>query len=419
MTRRETPVPLRPSKTARLAQRASSSAPAQSRACRGAAAQLSALHFTLRRGPPLPAERPAAESVRSAPTRSGGDEPVVQRIAWHEKDHGKANAKNSPAIDLGKVAVGNPEAISVAGYAFQAPVYRLPEQQAADKPKTIVGIAGAMAGLIHPAKPSFLKKSQLENNIGIAATVPFADLVQSVQNPQKRNIYLGGIDPYIVRAPGAIQGGGTIAIDYQFGADSYGYIVRIEQEGKSYGMDEDRGQEALAAKQRTKLDEGSLDDPLFEKFASAHDTANPNENIADLASEGTAGDALALAQGATDANLEKLKQKSNRLDAVARIGGEGARWRCVRNLAEQGKLTNNSLFYTAEPEVQGVSIGMTFQVLWGRWASNFGLAFDIADDKVAEVIEAEYVREKQIAEDKRQIVTRPDDQLTDADYDLD
>ena len=73
--------------------------------------------------------------------------------------------------------------------------------------------------------------------------------------------------------------------------------------------------------------------------------------------------------------------EEHNLDAYTKIGGEGARWICVRNHA--ANLQNDSMFFTTVDEKQVLQI--TFVELWLNWVGAFGPRYDIPD---ADVIKA-------------------------------
>ena len=322
----------------------------------------------------------SGEQLRRAP---------VQRVAWHNKASGTAAMNTVPSF----AGLQNNNAmadISVSGYPFQGHQYELGPVNGATKIDVLTRIAEAVGGKTYPESGKFLKKSQLQ---GIPVDHSLVD-ANTIANVSKRNIYRGGVDPFLVRASGLFNGF-EVALHYQFGVDSYGYVVKIEQENKTYTMHPERGQEALSNAQRGPLQAGANADPLFDKYASAHDTA-ADEVIADTASRPTSEEALPPVPGAdvprplgpTDAyvtsGLQVLGGRGKRLDAMTKLAGEGARWECVRRHAT--RLRNSSRFYTRHPDGSRRKAYITFERLWGMWGSHFNSEFNIANARVVQVI---------------------------------
>lgn len=342
---------------------------------------------------------------------------LYQRIAWHEKNNGTASAQAAPNIST-VTDKGQTTPINVASYMFNGPMYDLSQSSAsANKTELITDIAAKIGTIKHPTNNQFLTKKQLEVSLGINQTIPHGNINTVLPTAGKQNIYKGSLDPYIIRASGKTTSNEKLALNYQFGRDSYGYIVKIEQEDKTYTMHDGRGQEELAKDQIKELTKGTEDKPLFDQFSSAHDTGNSEESISEVASKSTLDKELTLYPSSKKKDrqkqVSKLEEKSKRLDAVAKIGGEGARWKCVRKLAQTGKLTNGSRFYTKNYHAREEGyIGITFQTLWGVWASEFDSAFDIEDSKVVEVLLDLYDLEDQ------RIITMKEKDITNNDCSL-
>lgn len=347
----------------------------------------------------------------SAGQASDGEEDgPIQRVAWDNVANGTANLAGAVPPFQGLQNPGQLTAINVSGYQFNGPLYTLPDvAHQASKDKTVIAVAAAIGGLGLPTSDSFLKKKQLETNIGIQGTVGPNTLTGN-----KKNIYKGGLDPFLVRVGGTYgaAGAGTrIDLYYQFGVDSYGYITKIEQDGQQYEMNAERGQDPLGKAQKGKLQEGATNDPLFNQFSSGHDTSDPNALIKNKANQSTTdgatnmdlthdpnavgGDFGGMTGGLfgleenhsfVTGNQTRLNEKSDRLDAVAKLGGEGARWECVRNHVDH--LKNSSRFYRTDPNNAANVLFMTFQTLWGQWANLFQSKFNIDDGEVANVINA-------------------------------
>jgi hypothetical protein len=340
---------------------------------------------------------------------------TVQRIAWHEKANGTGQAAGAPNINVVN-NTGATQQINVSGYMFDGPMYTLPEvTNADDKVDLVADISAGIGGMTNPTNDRFLSKRQLERNLTINQTVPFANI--GAMTPANQNIYRGRLDPYSIKAAGQTIENERIALHYQFGVDSYGYIVKIEQEGKTYTMHGGRGQEALSKDQVAELSKGNTTGPEMDQFSSAHDTGDADESIAEVASQSTEDRDLTLYPMSKKKNrvrqIGKLEEKSKRLDAIAKIGGEGARWQCVREQAKAGKLTNGTRFYALNwYNGNNGYVGMTFQDLWGGWATDFNSDFDIDDDTVRDKLLELY----DMNDDR--IVTMEDEDITDKDYSL-
>lgn len=343
---------------------------------------------------------------------------VYQRIAWHEKAHGSANALNTPNIN-GVNDTGGTTSLSVAGYPFTGPLYAMDESTGAeDKTALITDIASKIGSVTYPENDTFLTKKQLETTLGINNTIPHGNINTAIVNGNHRTIYRGALDPFIVRAPGKTKDNEKIALHYQFGKDSYGYIVKIEQDGKEYTMHAGRGQKELVEEQKKELAKSTEDQPLFNQFSSAHDTETPDENISEVASKSTTDKDLKLYPRSKKQDrvkeVSKLEEISKRLDAVTKIGGEGARWQCVREQAGNKTLTNETRFYTINHHNgnQGY-VGITFKTLWGMWASEFDSKFNITNATVIQKLLELYD-----SDDTRIINIQEDEDLKDDDYSL-
>ena len=93
--------------------------------------------------------------------------------------------------------------------------------------------------------------------------------------------------------------------------------------------------------------------------------------------------------GSTNISKDTEGDEEHNLDAYTKIGGEGARWQCVRNHAS--KLQNDSLFFYAVDKDNVASI--TFVQLWLNWAGAFGKRYDIPDADVIKAMKGTIVGE--------------------------
>jgi len=381
------------------------------------AGKLSQLAALTGNSPTTAAQRRMADMAHAAPPDGHCAGGVAQRIAFHERANGTAAVNGLGAI-AGVAAVGDTD-INVAGYNYRGPQYTLTEETgAASKVALIAQVATTVGGLAHPVNTKFLTKRNLETDLDIQATVTHANInLQWPGQLGKQNTYRGNLDPYILRVPGKTVDGEKLALHYQFGRDSYGYITKVEQDGTLMSMHGGRGQEEFISDQKKALGRDTTERAELHVFSSAHDTENASESIADVASQSITDKELTLYPASKkkgrEAQIGKLAERSKRIDAVAKIGGEGARWQCVRDHAAAGKLTNGTRFYTINYHAGSKGyVGMTFEKLWGSWGTDFQFAFNITDDAVRDKLLDLYD-----LEDGR-IEILKDEDLNDADYSL-
>ena len=344
---------------------------------------------------------------------------TLQRVAWHQKDQGKDALTSAVQAPAGLVT-GPLTPFSVGGYTFEGYQYDLPAVDRTTKTEVLTGIAAAIGATAFPRSSKFLTKKHLQKNLKLEASVDPGD--GKVADATKKNLYLSLIDPFLVGASGKF-GGSTITLSYQFGVDSYGYVVKIKQEGQTYSMHAGRGQTELADAQLAALtaavQAGKGPDPSLSMFGSAHDTHAPDEVIAGPASLSTTeplparpgAGGLAANDPYVTGSIAVLGGRNKRLDAMTKLAGEGARWQCVRLHAEH--LRNSSRFYTGHPTLPAQKAYITLSSLWGTWGTKFGYAFNVPNRKVADVILANI-------NDTALIGTMTDqDAASDAHFDLD
>jgi hypothetical protein len=303
---------------------------------------------------------------------------ALQRVPWHEKDQGVPARMNGVPALAGVANPGQTMSFSVSGYDFAGHRYDLAPVNGATKTETLAAIAAAVGGQTYPASEKFLKKSQLQS-IGAGGSVALNTLAAA-----KRNLSRQGIDPFLVKAPGTFNGV-PLTLYYQFGVDSYGYVVKVEQGNRLFSMHSARGQDELPDAQEARLQTGAGADPLYEMYSSAHHTDAPDEKIGDTAALPTSDPLPAAGPDFVTGGKAVLGGKSKRLDAVTKLAGEGARWQCVRLHAAH--LRDSSRFYT---QLQGDTrkAYITLERLWGTWGAKFGSAFNIPNDTVKQVISA-------------------------------
>ena len=211
--------------------------------------------------------------------------------------------------------------------------------------------------------------------------------VNTKGNPDrgKLNNYDAVTDPFRIKIGGSYNGR-PLAAHYQYAKSSYGYIVKIEQDGESYEMDQERGRyDASLGARHAAGGELPLSNPLFKLFASGHD--EDDEAVHETASQGVTDADVGLTDPAR--RQSGLKERSRRLDAVTKIAGEGARWQAVRALAQAGHLKSSSRFWCpqdpAAADLPTTPIYyITFKTLWGSWGRVFDSKFNITDAVLAD-----------------------------------
>lgn len=113
---------------------------------------------------------------------------------------------------------------------------------------------------------------------------------------------------------------------------------------------------------------GKLQD---KQFNTAHDTTN-NARIMEIANQ-----AIEDVGSATtaDEKQERIDNNSMRVDALTKIGAEGARFQCVREHADTIK--NNTIFYSDVKQA-----GVKFCELWSTWKAQFEMKFNISNQDI-------------------------------------
>lgn len=155
-------------------------------------------------------------------------------------------------------------------------------------------------------------------------------------------------------------------IKYKFSHQEPGYITNINfgpANSNNYTLTD-----------KSKNPNGQL---LDKQFNTAHDTTEPSK-IADIANRPLANinpsDTPAQQQQNIDSN-------SISVDALAKIGAEGARFQCVRNNLDT--LRNNTIFYSDTKQA-----GVTFSDLWATWDKSFGKKYNISNYDIVSKFDA-------------------------------
>lgn len=143
-----------------------------------------------------------------------------------------------------------------------------------------------------------------------------------------------------------------LQLRYQHARQFTGYVVALK----------DTSNEALQTLSPMDVPKGSQD-PMRDgfKYSNRHD---------DKDSGGIAG----LTSGTGEKNV----------DAYTKIGGEGARWQCVRK--HVSKLKNDSRFFTANRAEDQTVFAIPFKTLWLNWKTGFNNKYDIPDAEVAQAL---------------------------------
>ncbi|HEX8845923.1 MAG TPA: DUF4157 domain-containing protein [Pyrinomonadaceae bacterium] len=171
-------------------------------------------------------------------------------------------------------------------------------------------------------------------------------------NFNKKNI--NALDPFFYRVHAPFKEGDkkeSLELVFQHALNFTGYVVWIKDSSNK------------ATTNWVSMYEKYSNKPLkgTDKFSNVHDISD-NAKLIDLTSGG----------------------EEKHLDAYTKIAGEGARWQCVRKHA--ANLQNDSYFFTRAPSDATKVWAITFQTLWGAWASDFNKAYNIPDSAVVKAI---------------------------------
>ncbi len=145
-----------------------------------------------------------------------------------------------------------------------------------------------------------------------------------------------------------------VSLRYHFGGFNNGYVV-----GAAIG-------ESNLAAMADRKPVSTADIGLVTTYSNRHENADDNTPIID--------------QIAPQDEQQSQHNNEMKLDALTKIGGEGARWQAVRKAA--GKLSNSLVFYAPDDKVSPFK-GIKFKDLWSTWSSEFDKGFNISDDTFA------------------------------------
>ncbi len=164
-----------------------------------------------------------------------------------------------------------------------------------------------------------------------------------------------GLEPFIFRVKAPYRKGKKthfIQFDYQQANPYRGYIVRQKDTGDTH---------------TSEISVNGVTNPQEKAHADTFNMAHANTGSQELSSF--------LDQS------ENLSRETNeaRLDARAKLGGEGPRWLLVRN--NSSKITDDSKIWTRH---KGKVYSVTFRTLWLNWLSVFECEYDIPDSIVAD-----------------------------------
>ncbi|MFA6836089.1 MAG: DUF4157 domain-containing protein [Fibrobacteraceae bacterium] len=168
---------------------------------------------------------------------------------------------------------------------------------------------------------------------------------------------LNFLDPFTVRLHSKYgNADGEINLDYQFAHDWPGYIVKIDCKGGD------------AFDSEMSLNHAGGGTGIPDTYSNVHDTTVD-----------------ARLTGMLDLNASDTKiANEKKIDAYARIAGEGSRWIAIRE--HMGNLQNSSRFYiyhpddiTLDPEADRRVICVTFNTLWLSWEPAFNKKYNISN----------------------------------------
>jgi hypothetical protein len=116
-----------------------------------------------------------------------------------------------------------------------------------------------------------------------------------------------------------------------------------------------------------------------------------------MAHHATAGTPIASLTG-QDAKLTKGENEA-RLDARAKLAGEGARWQCV--LHNLGTIRDHSRIWTTVPKTKKVHY-VRFDTMWLNWVNVFDGDYNIPDWVVAAKLKTPDIWNGKVHDEKRE-----------------
>lgn len=193
--------------------------------------------------------------------------------------------------------------------------------------------------------------------------------IQREQIEAEKNGRTGNVGPYVTtKDPFQINvkttypsTGQTIKMNmhYQFTRESYGYVVRVDE-------DEDNGKIFYMANQSAISAPLTLTPEEKKEYYLYKHSKLKNTKIADVIDEKTD-------------NTDDV-----RIDAITKIAGEGSRWQLIRDNAET--ITDKTIIYTQKHEdARIIYPRLTFKELWQSW-SKFKNKYNIGNDEIKDYL---------------------------------
>ena len=161
------------------------------------------------------------------------------------------------------------------------------------------------------------------------------------------------IDPFVYRSkipfrPLPVK---TMELDFQHAEDWPGYVTKVKETGGS-----------IDAEMQTANISSPLTAGIADKYSNVHGDTGGTVLTGNLDVLGT----------------DSREENEKKIDSHTKIAGEGSRFKCVRDSATAGTLTNDTYFYTDEVGTNSVvNPGIKFSDLWKAWSSEFGKKYDI------------------------------------------
>jgi hypothetical protein len=183
------------------------------------------------------------------------------------------------------------------------------------------------------------------------------------------------VDPVKISVTSPIAGGGNVATDIEFTEAHRGYVTRVNALGSNAPM-------ARIAKygdgNNGTRDGTSVVNPL-DTYSMTHHSDSDTTVDAQMNAAAAGGSSLA--------------EKEEGIDAITKVIAEGGRFNCVAALG--GNLTNESKFYTTDPDDRDRVIYMDFRTLWVQWTSLFQKRYGITDATVRDQLRILWLAEGQ------------------------
>ncbi|MBC3831861.1 hypothetical protein H8K33_10105 [Undibacterium amnicola] len=201
------------------------------------------------------------------------------------------------------------------------------------------------------------------------------------------------VDPVKISVTSPIAGGGNVATDIEFTEAHRGYVTHVNALGSNAPM-------ARVAKYGDGTGgtrDGTSDVAPLDQYSMTHHS-DSSTTVDEQMNAAEAGDST-------------LAEKEEGVDAITKVIAEGGRFNCVAALG--ANLTNESKFYTTDPDDHDRLIYMDFRTLWVQWTSLFHKRYGINNDTVREEI-----RQLWLSEGQGRVDSMSEDAAGANDYDL-